>query len=289
MGSLTAHWSWDPSLVYVTVAALMYIIGGLRRGSSRNRHAAHECEWRRELAFAAGLASIVIALDSSIDYYSDQLFWVHMSQHIILLTVSPPLILLGRPWPRMWQALPLRSRTSVGRALAGAGWTAPIRMLARPWVAFVVFNADMLIWHVPWAYNLTLSHQWIHNCEHTLFFFTGLLFWAHVVDPGPLRQRLSFYMRSVYLVGAMIVGWVLAIILVLARHPLYPHYAHLLTRPGHISAIADQQMAGGVMWVPGSLAYSLALLIMFSRWASPDSERSGRRTASAIDPTPSTS
>ncbi len=62
----------------------------------------------RTVSFAAGLLTIVIALDSPIDTYADQLFWVHMLQHILLLTVAPPLILLGRPWPRMWRALPLR-------------------------------------------------------------------------------------------------------------------------------------------------------------------------------------
>jgi cytochrome c oxidase assembly factor CtaG len=286
---LTAHWSWDPSLIYVTVAGVMYVLGGFRRGTSRRRHPGREMEHVRELAFVAGLASIVIALDSPIDYYSDQLFWVHMVQHIILLTVSPPLILLGRPWPRMWQALPLGLRTLVGRALAGAGWTAPIRALAKPASAFVVFNADLVIWHIPAAYNLTLNHQWIHNGEHALFFFTGLLFWAHVVDPGPLRQRMSWYVRAVYVLGAMVVGWVLAIVLVLAKHPLYSHYAHLLTRPGNISALTDQQIAGGMMWVPGSLVYSLALLLIFSRWASPESERRGGHTRSGIDPTLSTS
>ncbi|MDE3131767.1 MAG: cytochrome c oxidase assembly protein [Acidobacteriota bacterium] len=286
---MTAHWSWDPSLIYVTVAAVMYVLGGFRPGTSRSRHAGGGGERLRELAFAAGLASVVIALDSPIDYYSDQLFWVHMCQHLILLTVAPPLILLGRPWPRMWQALPLGWRTSAGRTLASARWTSPLRALAKPWVAFAVFNADMLIWHIPAAYNLTLNYGWIHNCEHALFFFTGLLYWAHVVDPGPLRQRMSLFLRAGYVTGAMVVGWVLAITLVLVKTPLYPHYAQLLTRPGHISALADQQIAGGMMWVPGSLAYFLALLILFSRWASPNSERSGRRSAPAVDPTPSTS
>lgn len=289
MGLLTAHWSWDPSLIYVAIAAVMYVLGGFRRGTSRSRHPARDGEHLRELAFAAGLATVVIALDSPIDYYSDQLFWVHMCQHLILLTVSPPLVLLGRPWPRMWQALPLGVRTSAGRTLAGARWTAPLRKLAKPWPAFVIFNADMVIWHVPAAYNLTLAHPWIHYCEHALFFFTGLLFWAHAVDPGPLRQRMSLFVRAGYVTGAMIVGWMLAITLVLVKHPLYPHYAHLLTRPGHISALTDQQIAGGMMWVPGSLAYYLMLLIIFSRWASPNSERSGWRKEPAADPTLSTS
>lgn len=289
MGSLTAHWSWDPALIYVAVAAVMYVLGGLRRGTSRSRRLGREREHLRELAFAAGLVTIVLALDSPVDYYSDQLFWVHMCQHLALLTVAPPLVLLGRPWPRMWQALPLRWRTATGRTLAAARWTAPLRALARPWLAFVVFNADMLIWHLPVAYNLTLSHPWIHYCEHALFFFTGLLFWAHVVDPGPLRERMNLAIRAAYVAGAMGVGWVLAITLVLVKHPLYEHYAQLPTRPGHLSALADQQIAGGMMWVPGSLAYYLALLILFSRWASPNSERGGRRPAQAIDPTLSTS
>lgn len=289
MGSWTAHWSWDPSLIYVTVAGAMYVLGGFRHGTSRSRYGDRGVEHLRELSFAVGLASVVIALDSPIDYYSDQLFWVHMTQHLILLTVSPPLILLGRPWPRMWQALPLGWRTAAGRALAGAGWTAPIRAIAKPWPAFVIFNADMVLWHIPAAYNLTLSHQWVHNCEHALFFFTGLLFWAHAVEPGPLRRRMSLFVRALYVAGAMVVGWMLAITLVLVKDPLYPHYAHLLTRPGHISAITDQQIAGGMMWVPGSLAYYLTLLILFSRWASPGSERTGRRGARAIDPTMSTS
>jgi cytochrome c oxidase assembly factor CtaG len=289
MGSLTAHWSWDPSLIYVTVAAVMYVLGGFRPGTSRSRHPGRAGERLRELSFVAGLMSVIIALDSPIDYYSDQLFWVHMTQHIILLTVSPPLILMGRPWPRMWQALPLRLRTSAGRTIAGAGWTAPLRAIAKPGPAFVIFNADLLIWHIPAGYNLTLNHQWIHNGEHTLFFFTGLLFWAHVVDPGPLRKRMNWYMRAVYVTGAMVVGWILAIVLVLVDHPLYPHYADLLTRPGHISALADQQIAGGMMWVPGSAAYSIALLAIFSRWASVDSEHSGRRVVPAIDRNLSTS
>jgi cytochrome c oxidase assembly factor CtaG len=238
----------------------------------------------RELAFVAGLVSIVIALDSPIDYYSDLLFWVHMGQHIILLTVAPPLILLGRPWPRMWQALPLDIRTRTGRTLAGAAWTAPIRAIARPVPAWILFNGNLLLWHVPGAYNLTLSHQWIHDCEHALFFFTGLLFWAHVVDPGPLRQRLSWYWRAIYVTGAMITGWVLAIVLVLAKEPLYQHYLDLSTRPGGISALTDQQIAGGMMWVPGSAVYSLTLLAIFSRWASPDSESSGRRRSTGADP-----
>ena len=177
------------------------------------------------LAFIAGLVTIVVALDSPIDDYADQLFWVHMLQHILLLTVAPPLILLGRPWPRMWRALPLETRTGWGARSRACAWTAPLRALARPCPRGCCSTSRSVAWHIPAAYNATLSSGAIHHLEHAMFFFTGLLFWARVIDPGPLRPRLVWPARIAYVVGAMVVGWVLAITLVLVPHPLYPHYA----------------------------------------------------------------
>jgi cytochrome c oxidase assembly factor CtaG len=103
-----------------------------------------------------------------------------------------------------------------------------------------------------------------------MFFFTGLLFWARVIDPGPLRPRLVWPARIAFTVGAMVVGWFLAITLVLVTHPLYPFYAHLAHRPGGISALTDQQLAAGMMWVPGSLAYTITFMIGFYRWLEPE-------------------
>jgi putative membrane protein len=261
--SLT-DWSIDPSLAYVGIAGLLYWLGG-RRGGTRMPQ-----DPLRTAAFIGGLVTIVLALDSPIDTYADTLFWVHMTQHVLLLTVAPPLILLGRPWPRMWRALPLRTRTTVGRTIARGRWSAPLRALARPLPAWLLFNATIVAWHIPAAWNATLSSARIHNLEHATFFFFGLLFWARVIDPGPLRPRLIWPTRVAFVVGAMLVGWMLAIALVLVPHPLYGHYAALAQRPGGISALTDQQIAGGIMWVPGSLAYGITVLIGLYRWLEPD-------------------
>lgn len=265
MGLLTDHWSLDPSLIYVVLAGGMYALGGVGQRSGRDQRRGVI----RELSFALGLAMIVIALDSPLDYYSDELFWVHMTQHLLLLTVAPPLILMGRPWPRMWRSLPLSWRTSAGRTIVQARWTAPIRTVARPVPAWSLFSGNLLIWHIPFFYNLTLQDGGVHLLEHALFFFTGLLFWAHVVDPGPLRHRLEVLPTAAFIIGAMVVGWLLAIVLWLAPDPLYAHYAALASRPGGLTALGDQQVAAGMMWVPGSVAYALAILITFQRWASP--------------------
>ena len=256
-------WSIQLPLLYVAVAAVLYSVGG--RGFKRSGR-----QLLSSLAFAAGLATVVIAVESPIDGYAEQLFWIHMLQHVLLLTVAPPLILLGRPWPRMWRALPLESRTRIGRTLALSRWGAPVRALAGPVPAWLLFNVTIVGWHIPAAYDATLSSWPIHDLEHAMFFFSGLLFWARVIDPGPLRPRLVWPARIAFVLGAMIVGWILAITLVLVQHPLYGHYAALVHRPGGISALTDQQLAAGVMWVIGSVTYGITLIVGFYRWLEPD-------------------
>jgi putative membrane protein len=258
-------WSIQPPLAYVVIGGLLYWIGGRRYS-----RAARTRTWWREASFALGLVSIVLALESPLDGYADRLFWVHMFQHVLLLSVAPPLILLGRPWPRMWLGLPVGPRTTLGRTLATARWTAGLRALTRPRQAFLLFNAAFVAWHIPAAYDATLRSEPIHDLEHAMFFFIGLLFWAHIVEPGPLRARLSWPVRIGYLVGSMVVGWVLAITLVLASHPIYAPYAALAHRPGGVSAMGDQQLAAGVMWVIGSLPYSVVLFIGLYRWLEPE-------------------
>jgi putative membrane protein len=258
-------WSLDPSLIYVALAAGLYVLGS--RGRNRPQPL-------QALAFSASLLTIVIALDSPIDYYADQLFWVHMLQHVLLLTVAPPLLLLGRPWPRMWRALPFEPRTKAARTIARSRWVAPLRALARPLPAWILFNATIVAWHIPVAYDATLTSGVIHALEHAMFFFIGLLFWARVIDPGPLRPRLVWPMRCAYAASAMVVGWVLAIVLALEPHAIYGYYAALVTRPGGISALTDQQLAAGVMWVLGSLSYTITFIVGFYRWLEPDNSPS---------------
>jgi putative membrane protein len=254
-------WSLDPSLVYVGLAAGLYVLG------SRGRYRPSR---RQALAFFASLLTIVIALNSPIDYYADQLFWVHMVQHILLLTTAPSLMLLARPWPRMWRALPFGPRTKVARTVVRSRWVGPVRALARPLPAWILFNATVVGWHIPAAYDATLTSGAVHALEHAMFFFTGLLFWARVIDPGPLRPKLVWPVRCAYAASTMVVGWILAIILATEPHAIYGYYSSLTTRPGGISALTDQQLAAGVMWVPGSAAYAITFILGFYRWLEPD-------------------
>jgi putative membrane protein len=270
MTSFTS-WNVEPPLLLVIVCAVLYWQGGRRQASARRTGLERR---GRAWLFYSGLASVVIALDSPLDSLSNQLFAAHMTQHVLLLSVAPPLIVLSAPWSRLWQPLPLDFRRAAARAVVlGPGWRplrTAARAVARPLPAWVLFNANLLLWHIPALYDATLSSLAVHDVEHALFFLTGLLFWTQVVDSAPFHVRLDWLRRVAYVTGAILVGWVLAVVLALAPSPLYSAYTSLPHRPGGLSALGDQQIAAGVMWVPGSIAFTIAFIVFFYRWLGPE-------------------
>jgi cytochrome c oxidase assembly factor CtaG len=270
-------WSVDPALVAVILVGILYRIGDRRTvAPERTRR---ERRWRAA-SFYAGLATVVLALNSPLDALSAQLFWAHMVQHVLLLVVAPPLIILARPWIRLWRSLPLSTRQSLGHGLGQGPRAAPLRSLSRtlgrPTASFLLFSTVLLVWHVPALFDATLRSSLVHALEHTLFFSTALLFWKQVLPSPPLRARLVPLQRVGYLVGAMVVSWILAIVLALEPHPLYAHYAHEATRLGGISALADQQLAAGIMWVPGSITFLIVMFAYVHRWLTPTAPGTAR-------------
>ncbi len=257
-------WTGGPALIWVLGAAALYLLGG------RGRRAPLTVDRWRTASFFAGLAAILVALDSPLDELADELFWVHMVQHVLLIGVAPPLLALARPWTRMWRGVPGRWRRPVSRRLTSAPrWSPPRRLaafLGGGLVSWLIFNLDFCAWHLPVLYDAALRSDAVHACEHFIFFATALLFWTRVIYSPPWRSRLSEPAKLAYLGGTLVVGWVLAIVLALATSPLYAAYAEELTRPGHISALTDQQFAAGVMWVPASLPYTIAIVLIAYRW-----------------------
>lgn len=266
----------DFPLLLVAIAAALHVAGE-RRAARMRRTPRSALARRRALYFYAGLAVIVISLTGPIDANADQLFWVHMIQHVLLLTVAAPLIVLGAPWMSVWRPLPLGFRRAAAGAVAHARWAALLRalgrQLGRPTGALVAFTADLVIWHIPAVYDLALRHITIHALEHTTFLLFGVLLWAQVIDSPPLRARLRLDQRVYYIVLASVPGWIISLFLAFAPSPLYPGYAQLAFRPGGISALTDQQIAAGIMLVPGSLTMSIFVFIGLYRWLGDEEER----------------
>jgi putative membrane protein len=240
----------DPlPLVVCGAAAMLYALG--RRGRAR--------PWR-ELSFYSGVVIAFVVLEQPFDGWADTWLSVHMTQHIFLMTVVPPLVVLGRPWPRMWLPFPLGARRTVGGALSRSpSFRRSLGLLKRPWVALGVQSAMVAVWHVPQLYDAAARNEWIHVLEHVCFVAPALAFWGALLGAPPVRARMDDLHRSLCFAAGMFPMWILAIVLAFAPAPIYAAYP----------SMTDQQVAAGVMWVPGSLAYFVAAFVFFYRWLEP--------------------
>lgn len=251
------------------VAFVLHLLGEERAvvltGRPRGRRAR-----MRALSFYAGLLTIVIALESPLDALADKLFWAHMIQHLLLLMVAPPLIVLAHPWMSLWRPLPLRLRRAVARTVVHARWFAPLRglygLLTHPAGAWIAFNVNLVFWHLPGAYDLTLRNLDVHVLEHSSFLLFGILFWAEVLGATRASAALPYSWRVAYVGSAMLVNIGLSVYLAFAQHPLYSPYAMLAHRPGGISALADQQIGAGIMWTAGDMPLAIAIAVLVHRW-----------------------
>jgi cytochrome c oxidase assembly factor CtaG len=239
---------------------VLYALGG--RGRPRRA---------RETAFYAGLVSVLAVLEPPFDGWADSSFALHMTQHVVLMTVTAPLLVLGRPWPRLWLSFPLRLRRATGQTLAGSRGVRTLGRAARlPAVSLALMTAALGIWHVPALYDAAVRNEWIHLLEHVCFVGTSLLWWGSMLETPPVRARIDHLRRTIWFVAALLPGWTLAVVLGFDPGALYSAYASLPHRAGGLSALADQHLAAGVMWVPGSLAYTIAAFIAFYRWLGPE-------------------
>jgi putative membrane protein len=270
-------------LAAVLACSLLYWLGWRRRLRPVSGPDLRVRRWRAA-SFAAAMAVAVVAL-VGLDDAADRGFWPHMIQHVLLLTAAAPLLVLAEPWSMLWRPLPLGMRRATAGWVAGDGGgrhlRAAVRPLGRPRPALVVAIVSLFVWHLPAAYDLALRSQPVHDLEHLTMLAAAILFWEQVIDTAPLRPSLDPIGRVFYVSAMAVAGWALAAVLAYWPAPLYAHYAGIADRPGGVSALADQQLAAGVMWGPGSLAYSLAVFWLIYLWVGADGGGRRRRPAAA--------
>ena len=180
---------WDiPWAVTVALAltALVYTLGWMR---IRRTRPSQFLPWRLA-AFLGGMVALFAAVASPLDTFSESLLFMHMAQHFVLMSIAPPLVVLGAPVVPMLRGLPrfairrLLRPLFVSRAFRRAG-----AFLTRPRVAWLAMNAAYIGWHIPRAYEFALASENWHNFEHACFFFTNLMFWWPIIQPWPSRPR----------------------------------------------------------------------------------------------------
>ena len=218
---------------------------------------------RYAISFLAGVTVLCLSLISPIDPLGDQyLFSAHMLQHLLLILVVPPLLILGLPPARVTSWL---RHSAVRRAES---------ILGRPSTAWSANMLMMAVWHIPALYNAANATTAIHIFEHLTFLVTGCMFWWPIFTPRR-EERLRPSTAILYLFGAAVVSTVLGIVITflpVGHYQPYLHPAdelgalHLVRETWGISATEDEKLAGLLMWVPGCTIYFAVLLLELARW-----------------------
>lgn len=227
--------------------------------------------------YLLGVAILCLALISPIDPLGDTyLFSAHMLQHLLLILVVPPMLLLGLTQERVenWLTSPSVRRTAAALGNPAMGWCSNMLM--------------MLVWHLPVLYNAANRSVAVHILEHLCFLVTGCMFWWPIFTP--LRaERMRPPIAMLYLFGAAVVSTLLGILITFLPVGLYEPYLHpvddlgalnLIRNTWGISAAEDQKLAGLLMWVPGCMIYFVVMLLELGRWfRAPEADKQDLRSA----------
>ena len=259
-GSVAYTWTLAPvPFALGALAAALFAHGFVRL---RRRGRARDAGWGRAVLFGLALAAGVLPLVSPLDGVADDyLLSAHMVEHLLIGDVAPLLATLAVRGPLVFFLLP----AGVLGPLARVAWLrASLGFLLRPKVAFVLWCVAIAAWHVPAAYDYTLSHAHVHDLEHATFVLTGTLVWAQLVDPARRRELTD--------AGRLFYAWGLFAVAHLATHPIlfdnvahYGPYARQPVRLLGLSPLADQHWAGGVMTIEQLLVFGALTAVLVPR------------------------
>ena len=261
--------SWEPSYwlsAMVIVTAVVYCRGWL---AIRRTRPAQFPLWRLN-AFLLAMAILWLAIASPLDAFADAMLSAHMIEHLLLMSVVPPLVLLANPTVPLLRGLPRGVLKHVAgplirirRLRSFSHW------LTRPRVAWLVMNLIFLGWHVPAAYDFALEHEVWHIVEHMCFLFASLLFWWPIMRPWPTRGRVYTWGLILYLLSADIVNTALSAFLAFCSRPMYPYYLNE-PNPFQLSPLSDQVIGAVIMWVFGGLVFLVPAMFITVRLLQPE-------------------
>jgi putative membrane protein len=257
---LLTGWTWPPFILMpLLLAAALYGLGTIRmiRRTTNRKSFVGPIFW-----FALGWTSLVIALDSPLHELGEQLFWVHMTQHEILMLISAPLLVLGRPMIAfLWALPPAWRETAAGLGHSKTfkkGWA----FVSAPLWAWLASALALWLWHVPLLFDQTLRSDWIHAAQHTTFLLTAVLFWWPVLNRNP---ALGYGGALVYVFTTILHTSVLGALLTFAPRAWYSSY--VMTAPAwHLTALEDQQIGGLIMWIPAGTLLLMVALVLLVKW-----------------------
>jgi len=248
--SLLTSWNFEPLQVIPTLlVGLLYA----RRVRTLRAAGTPVAAWRI-WSFGTGLFLVLVALVSPIDAFGEEQFlFMHMVQHILLGDLAPLAFVAGLTGPIL---RPVLSLPGVMR----------LRFLTHPLVALPLWAASLYVWHIPFMYEAALHHSAVHALQHLCFFSFGALMWAALLETLPGPEWFGTGAKLGYVAAVRLLETILGNVLIWSGTVFYPFYEHPTEMWG-ISALADQQIAGAIMMVEGSIVTLAVLAWLFLKMA----------------------
>lgn len=251
------------AVAMASVIVSMLVLGGIYVAGAarlwRNAGRGRGLPQMRVSSFGAGFALAALLLLSPLDRLADRLLSAHMIQHLGLMLVAAPLMVLGRPGLAALWAFPPSARPALGRLAQGrTGWF--WRGATHPLGAWIIYFAVLWMWHMPGLYQAALVNDWVHSLQHMSFLGAAVLFWVAVLDLPRAEGRAGAFMA---IFATAIQSCALAALLTTSRGLWYPDYA-LGAGGWGLSPLEDQQLAGLIMWVPCCALLIGAALAVFA-------------------------
>ncbi len=242
----------------ILITAAIYLRGWLALRKTRRK----QFNEVRLASFFSGLAVLWLAIGSPMDGFSDALLSAHMVEHLLLMSVVPPLLLWGLPVVSLLRGLPGPvTRNILGPLIRNRAIRQFARWLVMPVVAWLAMNVALLAWHIPRAYDFALEHENWHAVEHACFLFSSLLFWWCVIRPWPAERIRRNWGILLYLVAADLVNTVLSAFLAFCGRPVYTFYV-TNPNPFRVSPADDQVLGAVIMWVFGSIIFLVPAMLI---------------------------
>ncbi len=277
-GNVWESWSLEPAaFAAALVAAGLYARGAILL---RTRAGGRAMPRRRIAAFGVGMLVLVAAWISPLHALGETLFSAHMGQHLLMIVVAPPLLVYGAPVRTIMAALPPSARGFIRRARRRdrLGWIKPA--VTTPVLIWLAHVAVLWTWHLPALYQVAVRNPLAHALEHLLFLSSALLFWGVVIQ-NHRRRKPTYGAAAAFVFAAALQSAALGVVLLFAPNVLYPLYAAGAHTWG-LTPLADQQLAGALMWVPAGVVYFVAVIVLFARWMRDVELRMRRREARLV-------
>lgn len=269
-------WEFDPLFIVPAVVVIWAYLAGVRK--VRREHPTNPVPTRRVVYFLLGMAALVLAIMSPIASYDTDLFAVHMVQHLLIIMVAAPLLLLGAPITLILRVSSPRVRKGVVLPILHSR---VVRAIAFPVVAWGLLAGVMWISHFSSLFDAALEDAWLHRLEHVMYMIAALLFWWPVTGADPSPWRLAHPLRLLYVFLQMPQNSFLAVAIYNAKNVIFPHY-ETLARTWGPSPLHDQEYAGLIMWLGGDALFLIALGCIAYGWVQAEeraSKREDRRLA----------